>query len=434
MALCAAALFGLLVLPTAKINADGPDKAEVVVVFPGEKGTVRSISFTSSISRVGALTLAGWNVVANGDSICSIEGVGCPASDCFCAQNWWLSAGWDHSSVAWDTTTWPPPPLAHGDIVGFRWSQADWGPPRLPGPAYAAAAKALGWLSGQQSAADGGYGNASGTAEMLLAIGANQLQAANWRRQADSPSLLSYLLARGVAYANSGVSEAGKLAVGLSAGSGCWPTQAKAPLAYYQPATGNFGSSYSSGFQAWAILGTRALSQPVPVAAINLLRNTQQPSGGWEWAPDWGSDTNSTALAIQALLATGEPVASPAISNGLNYLDQAQNNDGGFPYDPNAPWGDTSDANSTAYVIQALLAAGQDPLTPTWTVATNNPISYLLALQLADGSFAWQTGQGANQLATQQAVPALLGRSFPLAAGPVPDCYSLQLPAIFKNS
>ena len=432
--LAIAMLLLLSALTAVESSAAGPDQAQVVVVFPGEQGTVRSISFTTSISRVGALTLAGWQVEASGDTVCSIDGVGCPASDCFCADNWWSSAGWDAGTEAWDAATWPPPDLTPGGIAGFRWSDTAWGPPPLPGPAYAAVPKALDWLRPRQSEADGGYGNASSSAEMLLALGANRHTASDWQRQPGSPSLLGYLLSKGTSYANSGTAESSKMAIGLAATGGCWPVGARVPVDFYQPATGAFGSFYGSGPQAWAILGTRALSQAVPAPAITALKNAQQANGGWEWAPGWDTDTNSTALALQALLANDEPVTSTTIINGLNYLDTAQNNDGGFPYSPTSPWGTTSDANSTAYTIQALLAAGQDPLTGTWVAGSSNPVSYLLSMQLPDGGFRWQTGQDTNQLATQQAIPALLHRFFPLQVTRVDQCNTSYVPLILKGS
>lgn len=297
-----------------------------------------------------------------------------------------------------------------------------------------AGSKALDWLRPRQVITDGGYGSMGSTAETLLAIGANNLRAADWKRQPDSPSLLSYAMSNGAAYANAGADASAKLAVGLSAADGCWPLNALHPMDFYSPTTGAFIGAYGlgSGPQAWGILGTRALSQTVPVTAVQYLRDAQQPNGGWEWQSGFGSDTNSTALAIQALVSSGESVTSSVIISALNYLKSAQNDDGGFTYDPNSTWGTDSDTNSTAYVVQALLAAGQDPITGTWAVTSSNPISYLLSVQLPDGSLEWQQGSGSNQLATQQAVPALLGRPFPLKVADLPQCHGVFMPVILK--
>ncbi len=430
LTLASAFIAGLPGLAVDPARADGPDNAHVVVVFPGEYGTVRPISFTTSTSLVGALQETNWDVVTDSsNNICSIEGIGCPASDCFCSDNWWSAGKWMTTATSWDTSSWPLPDAYNGDIVGFRWSNTAWGGPLLPGPVYTAAIPALDWLQAQQDA-DGSYGNMGNSVEVLMAIGANKLDGSEW----GSPSLSSYIFGNITTYANSNVSAASKLAVGLTANGGCWPSTAKQPLDYYDAATGKF--STGAGPQSWAILGTRALSQAVPAEAVTYLIGLQQSNGGWEWGTGWGTDTNSTALAIQALIAAGEVSTSTAVVNGLNYLETAQdvNNDGGFPYDPDSSYDTASDVNSTAYVIQALLAAGQSPTAARWTTNGSTPLSYLLSRQLSNGGFEWQAGTGkADEIATRQAIPALLGNSFPLQETELEECPSMFLPTIFKN-
>jgi prenyltransferase beta subunit len=164
-----------------------------------------------------------------------------------------------------------------------------------------------------------------------------------------------------------------------------------------------------------------------------------QPNGGWEWSPGWGTDTNSTALAIQALIAAGEPITSSVIISAVNYLQAAQNTDGGFPYDPNSAWGTDSDANSTAYVVQALQAIKQNELIGSanfgaFVLTDTKAISFLLGMQLADGSFEWQSGGGSNLLATQQAIPALLRKAFPFKIRDVADSPAVYLPLVLKNN
>jgi prenyltransferase beta subunit len=207
------------------------------------------------------------------------------------------------------------------------------------------------------------------------------------------------------------------------------------PLTYYVEATGIYSGGFGAGGagpQSWGMMGTGALSQTIPTGAVDQLKSTINPDGGWGWVPG-NSDTNGTALAIQALAAAGESLSSTAIVSGLNYLAAAQNSDGGFPYDPASSFGTDSDTNSTAYVVQALLAAGEDPITGTWLISTTNPISYLLSMQLPDGSFEWQPGSGSNALATRQAIPALLGRPFPLQISDLRTCPVRFLPIIGKN-
>ena len=59
----------------------------------------------------------------------------------------------------------------------------------------------------------------------------------------------------------------------------------------------------------------------------------------------------------------------------------------------------------------------------------NTPISYLLSMQLEDGSFEWQPDTGADQSSTQQVIPALLGRWFPLVRTELASCEPQSLPA-----
>ncbi len=114
---------------------------------------------------------------------------------------------------------------------------------------------------------------------------------------------------------------------------------------------------------------------------------------------------------LQALIAASVPHTDTVILKALDYLDAAQNDDGGFPDAPAANNSDTSNADSTAFAVQGLLAAGEDPLAARWRPIATNPISYLLGLQQADGAFTF--GGQPSQLATQQVIPALAGRPFP---------------------
>ena len=421
----------LLALPS---HAQSPNTAHIIVQWDDYAHLARPITFTDPISGLLALQRSGIPVIITttsfGPAVCAIAEVGCPASDCFCDDTRY----WSYRT--WDGAAWQEYPVgaamseisSTGALEGWRWGE--FGSPQVAPTQTLAAQQARTWLQARQVITTGGYGSASASVETLLAVAANGEDAATWRSGSQQPSLAGYLRTQVTTYSRSNASAAGKLAVALAGGNLCLPIATLTPQDYYSPTLNAY--SPQSGPNSWAMLGALALAQPVPDAAITTLAAQQLANGGWEWATGWGADSNSTALALQALIAAGQPISSSAIVNGLAYLATLQQPDGGFPYaasiNPTTPA--TSDANSTAYVIQAIIAAGQDPASLAWTQSGNTPISYLLALQLPDGSLQWQAGSGPNQLATQQAIPALLGQSYPLRQRALAACPATWLPAL----
>lgn len=137
-----------------------------------------------------------------------------------------------------------------------------------------------------------------------------------------------------------------------------------------------------------------------------------------------GPDSNSTAVALSGLSAAG--VAAPA-AGAVGFLESTQGTDGGWAYMP-AP-DQASDPNSTALVIQALLAAGADPVADTrFDESGGDPMTRLLSFQLGcdagedAGAFFFPspgTEPTANVLATVQAAPAAALESFPLDVPPM---------------
>ena len=122
-----------------------------------------------------------------------------------------------------------------------------------------------------------------------------------------------------------------------------------------------------------------------------------------------GPDTNSTGMAAQGLAAYGQ---RPHRTEVLNSLAAAKSADGGYPFltAPDQP----SDPNSTALAIQAVLAEGGHPGTAYAALA-----SYQLGCGDAEadrGAFYFPFGDArdANLFATVQAVPAAAGKTFPL--------------------
>ena len=238
-----------------------------------------------------------------GSALCSLEGVGCPVGDCFCGGiPFWGTSFWNGSE-------WEGYPVGIADTVisqtgaidGYRWGEF----PETPSPARTRwrRSDALEWLQEQQSEENGSYGDqVSPSVGVMLALGANHLDAAEWRRSTDAPSLLDYVSIAGIGYSHEGAAEAGRLAAGMAAAEGCWSPGAATASRLLRPTLG--GMSDQPGFLSWAILGSVAMSDTVAQQCGLSARAGACPTGGWEWSPSWGADTNSTAIAMQALIAS----------------------------------------------------------------------------------------------------------------------------------
>ncbi|MFN8038064.1 MAG: hypothetical protein U0Q07_02540 [Acidimicrobiales bacterium] len=245
----------------------------------------------------------------------------------------------------------------------------------------------------------------------------------------DSPGDLGYLLMVATV-AGRGVTAFGGVDL---------PARLGATLGLHAP--GLYGAAdptYDGAFrQSLAILGLVAAGRSVPTAAVTWLVDQQcgaSPSsaaGGWQPyrastavpcdAPDpttfVGPDTNSTALAVQALERVGQGSAAAA---GLTFLAGAQAAGGAFGFLPGAD----PDPNSTGLVIQAIVAGGEDPSAGRWAKGSG-ALGALLAWQLgctaaADeiGSFSSPYSDGApDAFATRQATWGASRVAFPPAAG-----------------
>ena len=397
--------------------------ADIVVQFGDGLVVTRRITFTGTISGLEALRRTGLALVEKNGGVCRIADTGCAAGeDCFCAcapPNYapclfwsyqrWDGHAWGSSSQGAGATS-----VSNGAVEGWTWGREL--PPARP--AVLGASAGLHWLAPRQNS-DGSYGgsggNAGATIDTLLANRALGGDAAAWKSAAGN-SLVDALRTRAAAYAARGPATAGKLALGLAAAD--QDPRAFAGLnlvismtASFDPATGAYGAT--NWDQAFAMLGLRAAGEAVPPAAANVLKARANADGGWGFVPEvapGSSDIDSTGLMLQALIAANVPPTDSVIVKALAYLDAAQNDDGGFP-DASMGNSDTSNADSTAFAIQGILASGGDPLAARWRPIATNPISYLLGLQQPDGAFTY--GGQPSQLATQQVIPALAGRPFP---------------------
>ena len=289
---------------------------------------------------------------------------------------------------------------------------------------------ALAYLQANQQA-DGGITGFSGTsdpdttARAVLGLAANGL-AVDALRSADGLSPLDYLQAQAASYTHdeNGLlypGRAGLLLAALAVGAGVPAQPGNLPLldeleASFHWSTGDYSTAASGGYssgaasdlsQAWALLGLSLASQPVPAQAAGYLLATQAPDGSW------GSmDPDTTALAVIALLATGHTQPTdPAVTNALIFFHRTQLANGGW-----RPSWDTDplNADTTAWILQALYAAGED--LSTWAATEGDPLSALAGLQKPDGSIG---GTYANTYSTAEALLGLAGRPLMEAALPL---------------
>ena len=121
------------------------------------------------------------------------------------------------------------------------------------------------------------------------------------------------------------------------------------------------------------------------------------------------SDVDDTGTALQALADAGAR-NKHVLDAGADYLIRSQNLDGGLPQQ----YGGESNAQSTAWAIQGLIAAGYNPHTIR-RHGSRSPVGYLESLIAPGGSIRYsRTGSQTPVWVTAQALIALAGRTFPV--------------------
>ena len=145
----------------------------------------------------------------------------------------------------------------------------------------------------------------------------------------------------------------------------------------------------------WAVLALKAIGETGSdfTGAVAWLKQQQGADGGFPSEPGDADDIDDTAAAIQALRAGGLGTGSQVVTDALAYLHARQRADGGFP---DYPSDGRSYAESTAWVIQALIATGQDP--QSWNKGSHTPVDVPAQLAGVFGGFpapARPVGDGA---------------------------------------
>ncbi len=175
---------------------------------------------------------------------------------------------------------------------------------------------------------------------------------------------------------------------------------------------GSFGGLVNQ--TAFSVLALRAAGRTASDrtirAAAGFIASQHNADGGYNFAGKGGrSGIDDTAAALQALVAAGKRRTTTA-RRAAAFLVARQNPDGGMPLEP----GDDSNAQSTAWAIQGLVAAGRDP-DRVHRGGSRSPLAYLRSLQSASGAVRYsRTAVQSPVWVTAQALTGLARRPFPI--------------------
>lgn len=161
------------------------------------------------------------------------------------------------------------------------------------------------------------------------------------------------------------------------------------------------------GSTAFAVIALRAAGANGGLKkTLDWLRRVQQEDGGWGDTPSTPSTADGTGAVLQALSPD-----SKASDRGLAFLRKAQRKGGGFSIGSNG----VVNAQSTAWAIQGIVAAGADP--HTFRRGGASAPEYLAAHQEEDGHYRYSGASDQTPVwVTSQVLVAAAGKSFPIAA------------------
>jgi prenyltransferase beta subunit len=294
--------------------------------------------------------------------------------------------------------------LAFGGIVGHA--------------SAASLSPELSFLSSAQNS-DGGFGGARGqsSSELYTAWTAMGLAAAG-RDPADvrrgGHSLLDSL--RAEASTLNGLGDAERTILAASAcGASSYSFAGRDLVAEVLKARDSDNSfEHLVNLTAFAIFALRAVghspSFPAIRDAAGWIEQQQNSDGGFSFGEHGSSsDVDDTGAALQALVDAGARNAR-ILDAAAGYLIRSQNLDGGFPQQ----YGGESNAQSTAWAIQGLIATGRH-LNTVRRRGSRSPVGYLESLRAPGGSIRYsRTSSQAPVWVTAQALIALAGKTFPV--------------------
>jgi len=282
----------------------------------------------------------------------------------------------------------------------------------VPERAEAGPQQAVSWLTSQQNG-DGGWGATPGresgvemTAWAMLGLEAAGLNPHDVRRRGRSP----------VRYLERNLSEvrsAGDLARTILALEGAGVDAQRfggrnlvAELRDKRRDNGSYQGWPAS--TAFAVLALRATGARGGLdRTIRWLTRVQNGDGGWGDTPDAPSNPDATGSVMQALPSTD------AARRGLRYLRRHQQGSGGFALGGFAG----VNSQSTAWAVQGMVAVGANPA--SIRRKGRSGLDYLAARQASDGHYRYSKSSDQTPIwVTGQALVAAARDSFPISPPP----------------
>jgi energy-coupling factor transport system substrate-specific component len=158
---------------------------------------------------------------------------------------------------------------------------------------------------------------------------------------------------------------------------------------------------------AFAVIALRAAGVSGGVEeSVSWLRSVQNDDGGWGDVPNSPSTADGTGAVMQALSRGSKPMG-----RAVNYLRGVQRKGGGFSLGGNG----VVNSQSTAWAIQGILAAGGDP--GAYRRGGVSAPEYLEARQASDGHYRYSRNSDQTPVwVTGEALVATSNSYFPISA------------------
>jgi len=159
---------------------------------------------------------------------------------------------------------------------------------------------------------------------------------------------------------------------------------------------------------AYAVLALRSAGIANLADSLEWLREVQNEDGGWGDTVGSPSDADGTGAVLQALSPS-----SKASQRGVDYLHQVQQKGGGFRLGGNG----ALNTQSTAWAVEGLLAAGADPA--QFKRGGKSAYDYLEANQAGDGHYRYSSQSDQTPIwVTGEVLVAASKKYLPLEAPP----------------